>query len=52
MRGFIKKIKLGMFKEVLRVPSKFFLYVLDNFRVLSLSGSFATGKKTDFQNTE
>ena len=52
MRGFIKKIKLGMFKEVLRVPSKFFLYVLDNFRVLSLSGSFATGKKPDFQNTE
>jgi len=52
MRGFIKKIKLGMFKEVLRVPSKFFLYVLDNFRVLSLSGSFATGKNPDFQNTE
>ena len=40
MRGFIKKIKHGMFKEVLRVPSKFFLYFLDHFRVLSLSGSF------------
>ena len=40
MRDFIKKIKHGMFKEVLRVPSKFFLYFLDYFRVLSLSGSF------------